>query len=43
MVFYRLIDCLKVAYSLGIEKAEECVVEIANGTLRSIAGESILQ
>jgi len=38
VVFYRIFDSLKAAYRLGGTNFEECVIEIANGTLRNIAG-----
>jgi erythrocyte band 7 integral membrane protein len=42
VVFYRVFDSLKVAYRLGMNE-QECLLEIATGTLRNIAGEQPLQ
>ena len=42
IIFFRFVDTLKAAYKLG-QDGRECVMEIANGTLRTIAGEHILQ
>lgn len=43
VVFYRVIDSLKLAYRLGNYDAVSCLTEIATGTLRSVLGENYLQ
>lgn len=43
VVFYRVIDSLKLAYRLGDYDIVHCLTEIATGTLRSVLGENNLQ
>jgi len=38
VLFYRVIDSLKLAYRLGSYDLVECIKEIATGTLRSVLG-----
>lgn len=43
VIFYRVIDSLKLAYRLGDYDAVHCLTEIGTGTLRSVLGENTLQ
>ena len=43
VLFYRVVDSLKVAYRMGSTHVEEGVKEIAVGLLRSMVGENNLQ
>jgi len=43
VLFYRVVDSLKVAYRMGTGNIEEGVKEIAVGLLRSVVGENNLQ
>lgn len=42
-IFYRFVDSLRVAYRLGDRNSKDCLVELASGTLRSVAGQNVLQ
>ena len=43
VVFYRVADSLKLAYRMGSNHLQEGVKEIAEGLLRSVAGQNTLQ
>ncbi len=43
VIFYRVINSLKLAYRLGDYDISNCLTEIAIGTLRSVLGENTLQ
>lgn len=45
IIFYRIVDSLKLVYKLGTTEAEcrQCVAEIAQACLRNIIGLNTLQ
>jgi hypothetical protein len=40
VIFYRVIDCFKLAYRLGSNAEEQCITEISIAALRSLLGQN---